>query len=283
VGKVRETDSQPRPIKLMSRIVDHKKYYRRLRESGTCTHCKTRPAREGRAHCADCAVKRKARYACYSPTRRQRAEQEHQCKQCLTPLGEGYQFRFCPACLEGSGRRTKAYHQRLKQQGICRRCRKAPVKEGRASCAPCLEQHAKETQARQLRRAGAKGCSKCSNERLQAPLKKPLCEVCYLKQTAYSTAGSKSLWQLLKEKLEAQDYKCAYTGQRLLLGWNASLDHVLPTSLYPHLRAEPFNLVWTCRGFNTWKKNRTPEQLLELGQALVRIITQAQQAISATA
>jgi hypothetical protein len=53
--------------------------------------------------------------------------------------------------------------------------------------------------------------------------------------------------------LEKQDFKCPYTGLKLVPGENASLDHIKPVSKFPELACEISNVEWVHKKIN-WMK-----------------------------
>ena len=81
------------------------------------------------------------------------------------------------------------------------------------------------------------------------------CQTCYLKLSSCNRFGSSKHWEALLAILEAQEYRCVYTGEQLVLGVNDSIDHVLPRSRYPDLIFDISNIQWTTRVINTMKLN----------------------------
>jgi len=53
-----------------------------------------------------------------------------------------------------------------------------------------------------------------------------VCEACYFQNAAKARLGSRTHWQALRDHLIAQDFTCPYTGTRLVLGVNDSVDHI---------------------------------------------------------
>ncbi len=58
-------------------------------------------------------------------------------------------------------------------------------------------------------------------------IKTSYCEKCYLKKISYSQFKTISRWKELKILFD-QHSICPYTGFKLVLGQNTSLDHILP-------------------------------------------------------
>jgi hypothetical protein len=71
---------------------------------------------------------------------------------------------------------------------------------------------------------------------------------------------------ILRELWEAQSGRCALTGAALVPGFNASLDHIVPTSRGGESVKD--NLQWVTKGVNFEKRNRTNEEFVELCRAV---------------
>lgn len=65
-------------------------------------------------------------------------------------------------------------------------------------------------------------------------------------------------------KLREQGHACAYTGEKIVLGVNDSLDHIYPARRFPHLRNDPKNVEWVTRLVNTMKTDLTREEFLTM-------------------
>lgn len=76
--------------------------------------------------------------------------------------------------------------------------------------------------------------------------------------------GSNRHWKAIKNKLQEQGYICPYTGEKLVLGVNASLDHIYPVFHYPDLKNDPENVEWVTQEINEMKRDRTPQEFLAL-------------------
>ncbi len=70
--------------------------------------------------------------------------------------------------------------------------------------------------------------------------------------------------QILKDKLVAQNYRCVYSGKTLVLGKNASIDHIFPVAKFPHLISEPTNIQWVDFTVNQMKGSLTHTEFVEL-------------------
>jgi len=97
-----------------------------------------------------------------------------------------------------------------------------------------------------------------------AHLRWPLCEKCYFGRLARSRLGGSDKGPAIKRKLEDQSYRCAYSGIQLVLGSNATLDHILPVSSHPELRNDLDNIEWVDKHVNEMKWSMTPDEFRDL-------------------
>lgn len=104
-------------------------------------------------------------------------------------------------------------------------------------------------------------CRVCKESRLY-DLK--TCKKHYLMDTANRHLGTTTRWEELEKLLIKQEYKCPYTGNELVLGKNASIDHIKPLSKFPELNYDIDNLQWVDNRINFIKSNNTEEDFLSL-------------------
>ena len=81
---------------------------------------------------------------------------------------------------------------------------------------------------------------------------------------AFKRLGTAKLALAIWGKLRAQRYACPYTGDRLIPGVNASLDHIKPVSLYPELARSIDNVEWVTLDVNLAKRTLDSEQFIAL-------------------
>ena len=91
------------------------------------------------------------------------------------------------------------------------------------------------------------------------------CRKHWLVQAAWRAGlrGSK-VGEAVEEMLIRQNYKCAYTGVVLVLGVNASLDHIKPRLEHPDLLGQISNLEWVDETVNRSKGKMSRERFIEL-------------------
>lgn len=79
--------------------------------------------------------------------------------------------------------------------------------------------------------------------------------------------GSVEFSDQLRQKIEEQNYTCPYSGKRLEIGVNATIDHKKPRSRFPELALDIENVHWVDLVENCRKATRTHEEYLEHLQA----------------
>jgi CRISPR/Cas system Type II protein with McrA/HNH and RuvC-like nuclease domain len=68
------------------------------------------------------------------------------------------------------------------------------------------------------------------------------------------------LAKLLEIKFEEQRGICPYTGEKLIVGKNCSLDHILPRSRFPDLAEDLHNVEWVSEAANHMKWDLTKDE-----------------------
>jgi hypothetical protein len=169
-------------------------------------------------------------------------------------------------CTAKEAEADRLFRAQRRAAGLCRDCGELAVL-GRAHCLTCRDYHRGLQQAKRLRRQAAGLCVQCgAASLLPALVDKPnaLCEPCYYCFIACFIArkrlGSTKHTAILREKFLAQGGRCAYSGDALTLGLNATLDHILPVSRYPDLRCDPTNVEWVADWVNLMKWDATPDE-----------------------
>jgi hypothetical protein len=87
-----------------------------------------------------------------------------------------------------------------------------------------------------------------------------LCLICWFKNSAKKNLGSRKHWLIIKNIWDEQEGLCKYSKEKLIPGFNASLDHKIPTSKGGTDDKE--NLQWITKEWNTLKWNRTEEEMI---------------------
>ena len=147
---------------------------------------------------------------------------------------------------------------------FCGKCKKlVPVKDFhkakhtrdglRHTCRHCLKIYHSERYKKQKKiskKTGTCLCAGCSNKTEKGAT---FCPDHFFRQSARRTLEDASLTEDIKKIAEKQNYICPLTGDVLKAGVNMSLDHIKPTSKYPHLLKKISNLQWLSKWAN-WAK-----------------------------
>lgn len=250
-------------------------------EARQCRECnKVRPvtdfgsykkARLGRkATCKECHGKRLAM--------RERLRKEKACFVCKQPFLPLDRRTLCLTCSADSSTKSRRQLIARRERGLCSSCGAVPPEHDRFSCRPCLEAM-KETAMRIRRERKEAGlCVSCGGEpfsgrrHMQArpnTSHDPMCRGCYIDKAAGAALGSRSKGQLLAERFEEQGGRCPYTGDVLIIGVNASIDHILPISRFPERARDVANVEWVRYDVNIMKRNFTKAEFLEIISSIV--------------
>ncbi len=151
--------------------------------------------------------------------------------------------------------------ERVKASGRCRRCSCAQAVLGRTLCVPCSGKVriAVRTRRESNRKSGV--CLTCGGDRSDATL----CLDCRIKIIANARlkkAVASGTWLILKEKLVAQGFRCAYSGEPIVPGINASIDHIVPSSRGGS--PEAHNLQWVSKIVNLMKTSMTHDEFIAM-------------------
>ena len=104
-------------------------------------------------------------------------------------------------------------------------------------------------------------CKDCKAPRLSNSKR---CEKHWLQDLSRKHLGTTKRWMELKSLLEQQNYKCIYSGVNLIMGENASVDHIKPLSGNPVLNHDINNLQWTTKQINLMKLNLSEAEFLNI-------------------
>ncbi len=212
--------------------------------AGICRTCPEERRKES-ATCAPCG----RRHSEYVNAKYKKLKEAGLCLTCgdIRPTNRAQ----CDKCRE-----TRLNIRRLQlQAGICQYCSN-PLDnpELTSQCTKCRDRVAKRTSER----IEAGLCYKCKaiNE-----TKSIMCAKCFFKNLAKVYLNSKSRWEELKNLFEAQGSKCMYSGELLVLGGNASIDHIVPVSKGGEEYAIS-NLCWATNYVNKAKSDMSVSEFL---------------------
>jgi len=182
-------------------------------------------------------------------------------------------YRNNPANKDKIQNRQKLFKETLKQKGICLSCAKNNSLPDRNCCQSCKTLIIKSNQDRKFNLQEKEICGFCGQfphlESL-SDSKDRICETCYFKKRSRRHFKTVIYWQILKQNLEEQNYLCPYTGEKIVLGVNDSLDHIFPCSRFPEKKFDLDNVEWTTRKINTVKNELTKQEFLDLCSHIIQ-------------
>lgn len=216
--------------------------FREKAQRGECYYCKSLAVAGGRL-CQRHLDKRRA----YDKDRRSVG-----CDKCGKPREKGC---LCYGCWEKRMVYLKQRRDGRVAAKLCQFCSK-PVLVGRL----CDECRINKRQARadlKLIRQQLGLCLKCGKEKFDGATR---CVTCFLKDIAHCHFGQRKLYVKLFEILDRQNGFCPYTGEKLVLGQNATLDHKVSRARGGS--SDLFNLQWVYKGdFDVnWMKGMMSEE-----------------------
>ena len=115
-------------------------------------------------------------------------------------------------------------------------------------CVDCKEKHRIASRKNRQRRKQEGKCMVCGSNKATAGTK---CRDCWFKAIAQITTGDIGMAKIIEKLFEDQNAKSALSGEKLVIGKNASLDHIEPRVLAPERKADPNNLRWVTKSENS--------------------------------
>jgi len=88
------------------------------------------------------------------------------------------------------------------------------------------------------------------------------CEKCFFKEASKKHLGTQKKWEELKNLLRLQNNKCYISGRHLIIGKNASIDHINPRSRGGKDSIE--NVAWCDTEINLVKNKLSLKEFYEL-------------------
>jgi len=229
------------------RLKHNRDYRRRLVEAGRCVRCRRQHSSRSTI-CSQCTEKR----AELGRARRIQVRQEGKCVKCHEPWS-GSTLR-CVRCKQEA--REKWAGKSVKRH--CVRCA-GPKDETYKICKKCRAKLRGEARIRRIELIKAGRCTGCGGARQGSIL---WCETCALKSQSRKWLGDYRRWSELKALLETQNHQCAYTGEVLVVGHNAAVDHKIPRSRGGS--GEITNLQWVTYAVNASKWNLMHDEFLTI-------------------
>jgi len=218
-----------------------------------CKVCKTDS--NGKYFCRPCAAEHS------KETQKRRIERKNAglCTNCGGEKDDA-NFRMCFRCQAKESSKTRERNKIRKENGQCNvgTCKNQRLLNHRF-CETHREEWLKRDKKRSLKLIDIGLCTSCGSQKYMDCYKNRLniqtksCEECYLKILSARHLGITSRWKELFNILVKQDFKCIYTGEKLILGINDSIDHILARSIYPEKSQDINNMRWVTRNINNMK------------------------------
>src|SRR3990172_3800384 len=119
------------------------------------------------------------------------------------------------------------------------------------------------------KQASRGSCRACKNKVINGT--GSWCEKYWLVQAAWRNGfgASGASVSRLRDLLKRHNYSCSYTGKRLILGVNASIDHKNPRGRFPEQKSDWSNIEWVDLEVNRAKRLLTKREFI----GLCRLIT----------
>ena len=141
----------------------------------------------------------------------------------------------------------------------CVSCGSKLLDTKRQRCNKCLKKQVSAYKALRDRRRKLNLCLRCGKQ-ATVRSKEKLCDICWFKEIAMHRTKSVKNWIFIKQLLEKQNYKCFYTHKNLIIGKNASLDHIIPIAKGGiH---DITNLQWVDKDINEMKNDFTHSEFI---------------------
>ena len=121
------------------------------------------------------------------------------------------------------------------------------------ACKACVRIYLSVRYKKNKADADRNGTCRCFGCKIVTEVGAAYCTDHFFKNSAHGTLKNSSLWQDIKKLAEKQNYICPLTGDKLIAGVNMSLDHIKPSSKYPHLLQDLNNLQWLSKWANLAK------------------------------
>jgi len=211
-----------------------------------CIDC-ANGAKFGCKYCVNCLQKAKER----SARRYEKKKTEKKCKNCGEQVSG--KFILCDQCKEIK----KSLMKERKTNKLCVTCGKKSATNG-TKCLVCYQTYTEGVEQKRNRRLAEGKCAFCEEFRVHTRL----CLKHYLQFTSKSHFGTMKRDQELYDLFLKQEGICAYTGRKLTLGLDASLDHIIPKARYG--TNEMTNLHWVHQDVNFMKHDLLDAEFLQL-------------------
>jgi len=210
--------------------------------------------------CDSCRATSKRRY--------ERRKSEGLCTSCGKPC-ESLGKIICNSCRDKALEKHEELEENRRQAKVCRICGLDKPAPRSKMCSNCSKKYVGYGEQRRITLSVAGKCTSCSGElgdfsEIQNSKKSKVCRQCFLRRLAGTYLKNPDLGFKLERKLMDQEYKCPYSGKILVLGVNASIDHIYPQSRFPDKKYDLSNLEWVDLYINLLKRDMTKDEFISL-------------------
>lgn len=187
------------------------------------------------------------------------------CINCGLAIEAGNNTRHCDKCRKVHNERsTIKTTERRKDKSLCVHCGKPSDKN---SCDPCSIKVKTAKKKRYHKNKSMGLCPECGSQPIGNI---SVCEKHYLSNASKAALKTTKYAKDLKDLFLKQDGKCYYTGFKIEMGVNASLDHRIPVSSGHEDVFKLSNLVWSDLRINKMKNAISEEKFLDICDAVSR-------------
>jgi len=192
---------------------------------------------------------------------RQKAKAENKCVNCGVPKTRT--GVHCADCAKNHRERAKKYIKEVRRgvlSGKCHYCGKTSEKRQCPECKSKLSQYQK---GRRLVFKEQGTCTSCGDPRVE---ESSSCLRHYMEGQSGSAFGTTKRWKEILASFESQNGICYYSGIKLIIGKNASLDHKIPKSKHGIEDGvyDAGNLVWCDKMVNIMKNSMTDDEFIAM-------------------
>ena len=227
-----------------------------------CSVCR-QPHDRSATKCRTCVDKENAR----QKQQYQRRLAEGLCPRCGDKPTKS--SKHCAPCKIRVRDKDRQIRSKRLENGLCSHCGINPPVVSLKTCGVCLLK-LKNLHNDRIDRLNALGlCVRCGQLPRLSGLNSrgnnhDMCQTCYFKHISRYGLDSAKYADVLCRIFKDQEHKCPYTGEDLVLGGNAWLDHIMPRSRFPELANDPDNIEWVTERVNRMKQDRTHDEFLVL-------------------
>lgn len=203
----------------------------------------------------------------YTAERRKAKRAAGYCTMCLARKPSGG-YKMCDLCRPKANRNALAYQAKRRANGECIQC--ANPTSGRSLCESCVDKRKVRYNAKI--EAGLCSVLHCLSE----PTAGQLCEEHWYQMISVThKLGGKKAVPMLRRLWDEQRGICALSGETLVKGGNASLDHIKATARGG--TNDESNLQWATLRANRMKSDMSVEEFRETCRRIADYVAPAKE------